>query len=90
MAKPDLLTGRVLVAIGDGRATEVATFPIPLRAVLHAADPTSPFPAATIEVDAVSMHEGMRAALHELADAIPEPPVGATFDGGAADVRSSR
>jgi len=86
VAKPDALTGRVHVSIGDGRVTEVATFPIPLRAVLHAADSTSPFPGATIEVDAVSMHEGMRAALHELADAIPMPPEGATFDGGASNV----
>ena len=55
------LTATVLIRIGNGRASEVGTFDIPLRAVVNR-DADGPFPGAFIDVDLVAFHEGFRAA----------------------------
>lgn len=81
MAAARPLEATVLIRIGQGRASEVATFEVPLRAVVNN-DVDKGFPGAVIEVDMVALHESLRAGLHELADSIPEPPP------SAADRRS--
>lgn len=74
MAAAAPLTATVLIRIGHGRASEVGTFELPVHAVLtHETD--GPLPGAFIEVDLVALHENLRAALHEVADAIPQPPI---------------
>lgn len=77
MAAAAPLTATVLIRIGNGRASEVGTFDVPLRAVVNR-DADGPFPGAYIEVDLAALHEGFRAALHEVADSIPAPPAPVT------------
>lgn len=75
MAAMTALQASVLLRIGDGAATEVATFDVPLRAVLedvNAGIVNAP-PSLVIQVDFASMHENLRAALLEAAATIQLP-----------------
>lgn len=78
MAAMQGMTVRVLLAVGNGRPAEVASFPVPLRAVMHKAPPG--MAGLGIEVDFEAMHEGLRHGLRELADELPPAPTGYAFD----------
>jgi len=81
----EALAVRILLANGDGCTSEVATFPVSPRAVVHKGG-TAGLPHAFVEVDHVEMDERTRTALNELADALPKPTGHNTmFDGGTAD-----
>jgi len=68
------LTAHVLIAIGEGPATEVATVQVPLRAVLRREDGPGPWAGLYIDVDMHSLYRDIKAALHEVADGVAEPP----------------
>lgn len=87
MAAMQGMTVRVLLAVGNGRPAEVATFPVPLRAVVHKAPPG--MAGLGIEVDFEAMHEGLRHALRELADELPPAPTGFAFDPVAETLRNA-
>ncbi|KAA9133748.1 hypothetical protein [Microbacterium caowuchunii] len=95
MAAHTPLTVRVLMAVGNGTPAEVGTFDLPLR-LTPARDTNPDVGMFVLEVDLVGIHEGMRDALHELADAIPTPPPGyesqhvAAVDADEADLVRSR
>lgn len=74
MAAIPALTGHVLLRIGDGLPVEVSEFPVPLRGVLQRDDVVPGKAHITVQVDLVTLHEGLRAALLEAADAVPSPP----------------
>lgn len=61
----------VLLRIGDGKPTEVATFPVPLRAVLEQDTSIKALPQLYVRVDHDVLMEGLRRALREAADSIP-------------------
>lgn len=62
----------VLLRIGDGRPTEVGSFPVPLRAVLERDDSFPDSPQLVVRVDIDLLNEGLRRALGEAAGLIPQ------------------
>lgn len=62
----------VLLRIGTGTPSEVATFPIPLRAELDYDTSIQGMPQLYVRLDLDVLHEGLRAALIEAADTIPQ------------------
>lgn len=69
------MTVSVLIRVGDSRPSEVGTFELPLR--VQPVSPDDNFGYLILQPDLVVLHEGLRHALREAADSIPEPPTDA-------------
>lgn len=66
------ITATLLLRVGDGVPTEIASLEVPLRAVLHREE-VGTFASLNVQVDLATLHENLRAALLEAVDGIPRP-----------------